>query len=187
MRTFALTLLTLISITSAALADVALTAQEDGSIVVTADGKPFTTFIPNNHNKPILYPLIGPRMTRCPKPLLLPLGEMCLQVTVGSGLPVAMICAVLKEGLPPVGSWAPGSKGTGPRAGPRPRNVTGPPARATQALTALRAPSQSVTKRLAPSLEIRATTHLSKVRGRWAVTSRLEVLGNLTPQISGPC
>ena len=60
MRTIALTLLTLISITSAAFADVALTAQEDGSIVVTADGKPFTTFIPNNHNKPILYPLIGP-------------------------------------------------------------------------------------------------------------------------------
>ena len=31
-----------------------------------------------------------PRMTQCPKLLLLPLGEMCLQVTVGSGLPVAM-------------------------------------------------------------------------------------------------
>ena len=38
MRTIAFTLLTLISITSAALADVALTAQEDDSIVVTADG-----------------------------------------------------------------------------------------------------------------------------------------------------
>lgn len=83
------------------------------------------------------------------------------------------VCAVLKEELPPpVESWAPGSKGTGARADPRPRNVTGPPTRVTQALTALRAPSQSVTKWLAPSLEIRAITHLSKVRGRWAVTSR---------------
>ena len=91
---------------------------------------------------------------------------------IPAALALVTVCAVLKEELPPVGSWAPGSKGTGPRAGPRPRNVTGPPARATQALTALRAPSQSVTKRLAPSLEIRATTHLSKVRGRWAVTSR---------------
>ena len=44
-----------------------------------------------HHNllpQPMILPL--PRMTRCPKPLLLPLGEMCLQVTVGSGLPVAM-------------------------------------------------------------------------------------------------
>lgn len=71
-----------------------------------------------------------------------------------------------------VGSWAPGSEGTGERADPRPRNATGPPARVTQALTALRTPSQSVTKQLAASLEIRATTHLSKARGRWAVTSR---------------
>lgn len=71
-----------------------------------------------------------------------------------------------------VGSWVPGSEGTGERADPRPRNATGPPARVTQALTALCTPSQSVTKRLAASLEIRATMHLSKARGRWAVTSR---------------
>ena len=60
MKNFILSLLTLFSITGTVLGDVALTKQEDGSIVVTADGKPFTTFIPNNHNKPILYPLIGP-------------------------------------------------------------------------------------------------------------------------------
>ena len=38
--------------------------------------------------EPAILPL--PRMTWWTKPLLLPLGEMCLQVTVGSGLPVAM-------------------------------------------------------------------------------------------------
>lgn len=91
--------------------------------------------------------------------------------TTIAGLSDGMCCI---EGGPasPVGSWAPGSRGTGERADPRPRNVTGAAARVTQAITALDSPSQSVTKWPAPSLEIRASTHLSQARGRWAVTSR---------------
>ncbi len=40
--------------------EITLSAQSNGDIVVTADGKPFTTYILNSHNKPVLYPLIGP-------------------------------------------------------------------------------------------------------------------------------
>lgn len=40
--------------------EIKLTPEENGNITVTADGKPFTTFILNSHNKPVLYPLIGP-------------------------------------------------------------------------------------------------------------------------------
>lgn len=91
--------------------------------------------------------------------------------TTVAGLSDGMCCI---EGGPacPVGSWAPGSKSTGERADPRPRNVTGAAARVTQAVTAVSTTSQSVTKRPAPSLEIRASTHPSQGRGRWAVTSR---------------
>lgn len=82
------------------------------------------------------------------------------------------MCCIEGGPASPVGSWAPGSKGTGERADPRPRNVTGAAARVTQAVTALSTTSQSVTKRPAPSLEIRTSTHPCQVRGRWAVTSR---------------
>ena len=63
----ALAVVVAFSLTSAVLAQEVVLTPQDGKVVVTIDGEPFTEYVYTEHAKPILYPIVGPHgieMTR---------------------------------------------------------------------------------------------------------------------------